>query len=249
MNRALPKDEAMLKTLYEKLDAFLQPALEFHSLQLTLERELNSIYERPETAAERLELVRNLSRDISQRVLHVCGNLDVVSGYLCTEEIAEMEAQLRSALGMETQLRSARDMEPATSLEDVLRAVAASNKKILDAFAPLRRFRKAVFARWQEATEKTETPPAQDDALPEQTAPSEYSEDLIRNHIADSTPPMTAGEIAIAIWGSKPGDEAAKHRVREWMREGKLPANRIKRGQYKVSTSALEQLARIHGGA
>jgi len=76
-----------------------------------------------------------------------------------------------------------------------------------------------------------------------------YAEELRGNDINDSTSPLSAGDMATLILGSESGrttTESAKHRVREWMRTGKLPANRIARGKCIVSQAALDQLAKVH---
>ncbi len=83
------------------------------------------------------------------------------------------------------------------------------------------------------------------DLLPE----PQYSKDLRGNTISDPTSILSAGEIVTRVFGQVSGAraiETAKHRVREWMRSGTLPANRTRRGRYVVSKIALEQLATIH---
>lgn len=81
-----------------------------------------------------------------------------------------------------------------------------------------------------------------------------YSGLLVGNRVDDPTPPMTAAQIAKAIWGKDcTGDNgrAARQKAVEWMKRGKLPANIAERPKhhYIVSKNALETLGKIEGGA
>lgn len=71
-----------------------------------------------------------------------------------------------------------------------------------------------------------------------------YSKELVGNIVSDPTPPMTTKQIATCIWGPDGGenDEANDKRVRDWMKKGRLPANKVDRGLFEVSHSALELL-------
>jgi hypothetical protein len=73
-----------------------------------------------------------------------------------------------------------------------------------------------------------------------------YSSELIGNDISDPTEAMNRERLARRIWSldeaSPKAIDAAKKRVLEWMKNGRLPANRISQGLYVVSRSVLEGL-------
>jgi hypothetical protein len=73
-----------------------------------------------------------------------------------------------------------------------------------------------------------------------------YDSSLNSNDIDDPTEPMTCVELAKKIWPSETITETTKHRVREWMRMGALPANRVRRGRYVVSKAGLAELIKIN---
>ena len=70
----------------------------------------------------------------------------------------------------------------------------------------------------------------------------DYSINLVGNMIDDPTGPLSAKQIAKIIWGKD--DEAARKRAREWMQNGKLPANKANKpaDHYIVSKATLNLL-------
>jgi hypothetical protein len=72
-----------------------------------------------------------------------------------------------------------------------------------------------------------------------------YNNDLIGNHIDDPTAEMRLDDLVLAIWGEHfVRDTSKKRLLSDWMRDGLLPANRMKRGRYVVSQSALSGLGK-----
>jgi len=69
-----------------------------------------------------------------------------------------------------------------------------------------------------------------------------YSSILIGNKLDDPSSPLTAAQIAKLVWGR--ADDASRKKAREWMKAGKLPANRADglKDHYVVSKSALDLL-------
>lgn len=80
-----------------------------------------------------------------------------------------------------------------------------------------------------------------------------YSKRLVGNRIPDPTPPLSIRQIAVYIRDAEPSDQkamkAAKQLALEWMKLGRLPANRVTgKGMYVVSESALERLRKVERG-